>query len=150
MSESVLGKKMISGENLLKNAKLTKWSNFVNEEERPQAAIDGDLSTKWCDVAGLPSFLEFDLGKAQQLTGWKVVNAGKENGSFITSQCFLMGRNAADEDWQTIDYFDGNRSNVVLRSISSDKAYRYLRMVVTRGTQTASSQDVRIYEVEVY
>lgn len=150
VSESVLGKKMISGENLLKNAKLTKWSNFVNEEERPQAAIDGDLSTKWCDIAGLPSFLEFDLGKAQQLTGWKVVNAGKENGSFITSQCFLMGRNAADEDWQTIDYFDGNRSNVVLRSISSDKAYRYLRMVVTRGTQTASSQDVRIYEVEVY
>lgn len=150
VSESVLGKKMISGENLLRNAKLTKWSNFVNEEERPQAAIDGDLSTKWCDIAGLPSFLEFDLGKAQQLTGWKVVNAGKENGSFITSQCFLMGRNAADEDWQTIDYFDGNRSNVVLRSISSDKAYRYLRMVVTRGTQTASSQDVRIYEVEVY
>lgn len=150
VSESVLGKKMISGENLLKNAKLTKWSNFVNEEECPQAAIDGDLSTKWCDIAGLPSFLEFDLGKAQQLTGWKVVNAGKENGSFITSQCFLMGRNAADEDWQTIDYFDGNRSNVVLRSISSDKAYRYLRMVVTRGTQTASSQDVRIYEVEVY
>ena len=150
VSESVLGKKMISGENLLKNAKLTKWSNFVNEEERPQAAIDGDLSTKWCDIAGLPSFLEFDLGKAQQLTGWKVVNAGKENGSFITSQCFLMGRNAADEDWQTIDYLDGNRSNVVLRSISSDKAYRYLRMVVTRGTQTASSQDVRIYEVEVY
>lgn len=150
VSESVLDKKMISGENLLKNAKLTKWSNFVNEEERPQAAIDGDLSTKWCDIAGLPSFLEFDLGKAQQLTGWKVVNAGKENGSFITSQCFLMGRNAADEDWQTIDYFDGNRSNVVLRTISSDKAYRYLRMVVTRGTQTASSQDVRIYEVEVY
>lgn len=150
VSESVLGKKMISGENLLRNAKLTKWSNFVNEEERPQAAIDGDLSTKWCDIAGLPSFLEFDLGKAQRLTGWKVVNAGKENGSFITSQCFLMGRNAADEDWQTIDYFDGNRSNVVLRSISSDKAYRYLRMVVTRGTQTASSQDVRIYEVEVY
>lgn len=150
VSESVLGKKMISGENLLKNAKLTKWSNFVNEEECPQAAIDGDLSTKWCDIAGLPSFLEFDLGKAQQLTGWKVVNAGKENGSFITSQCFLMGRNAADEDWQTIDYFDGNRSNVVLRTISSDKAYRYLRMVVTRGTQTASSQYVRIYEVEVY
>lgn len=150
VSESVLGKKMISGENLLKNAKLTKWSNFVNEEECPQAAIDGDLSTKWCDIAGLPSFLEFDLGKAQQLTGWKVVNAGRENGSFITSQCFLMGRNAADEDWQTIDYFDGNRSNVVLRTISSDKAYRYLRMVVTRGTQTASSQDVRIYEVEVY
>lgn len=150
VSESVLGKKMISGENLLKNAKLTKWSNFVNEEERPRAAIDGDLSTKWCDIAGLPSFLEFDLGKAQRLTGWKVVNAGKENGSFITSQCFLMGRNAADEDWQTIDYFDGNRSNVVLRSIFSDKAYRYLRMVVTRGTQTASSQDVRIYEVEVY
>lgn len=150
VSESVLGKKMISGENLLKNAKLTKWSNFVNEEECPQAAIDGDLSTKWCDIAGLPSFLVFDLGKAQQLTGWKVVNAGKENGSFITSQCFLMGRNAADEDWQTIDYFDGNRSNVVLRTISSDKAYRYLRMVVTRGTQTASSQDVRIYEVEVY
>lgn len=28
VSESVLGKKMISGENLLKNAKLTKWSNF--------------------------------------------------------------------------------------------------------------------------
>ena len=150
LSELVSGNKMISGENLLKNAKLTRWSAYVNEKERPQAAVDGDLSTKWCDIAGLPSFLEFDLGKAEKLTGWKVVNAGKENGSFITSQCFLMGRNSVDEDWQTVDYFDGNRSNVVLRTITSDKAYRYLRMVVTRGTQAASSKDVRIYEVEVY
>lgn len=137
-------------ENILKNAKLTKYSGYVNEKERPSYAIDGDLSTKWCDVTGLPAYLEFDLGKCENLSGWKIVNAGAENRTFITSQCFLMGKVSSDEDWQTIDYFDGNYSNVVLRSVQPGKAYRYLRLVVTRGTQAVSSKDVRIYEVEVY
>lgn len=149
--ESAFSKNQISdNENLLKNAKLIKYSGYVNEKERPYYAIDGNLSTKWCDVNGLPSFLEFDLGKNEKLSGWKVVNAGSENRTFITSQCFLMGKVSLDDDWQTIDYFDGNRSNVVLRGIQSDKAYRYIRFVVTRGTQAASSKDVRIYDIEVY
>lgn len=137
-------------ENVLKEAKVVAWSGFVNDKEKPQYAIDGNADTKWCDVSGLPAYLEFDLGQARQLQGWKLLNAGQENNDYITGQCFLMGKNSADGKWETIDAIDGNRSNVVSRLIHSDKAYRYLRLLVTRGGQSVGSKDVRIYEVEVY
>lgn len=138
-------------ENVLKDAKLTAWSGFVNENEAPKAAVDGNAATKWCDTAGLPAYLEFDLGTPQQLGGWKVVNAGKEHSSYITSQCFLQGKAEAGDEWQTLDYFDGNRKDVVKRTFRSDKSYRYLRLMVTRGTRNISTgNEVRIYELEVY
>ena len=137
-------------ENVLKGAKIIASSGSVNAKERPEAAIDGDETTKWCDIDGLPSYIDFDLGEAQNLKSWKVLNAGKESGNYITSQCFLMGKANEGDEWETIDSFDGNRSNTVFRTFDATKAYRYLRLMVTRGCQEPSSQDVRIYEIEVH
>ena len=141
---------MIQRENILKGAKIIACSGSVNKKEAPEAAIDGDETTKWCDIDGLPSYIDFDLGEVQNMKSWKVLNAGKESGNYITSQCFLMGKVNEGDEWETIDSFDGNRSNTVFRKFDSAKAYRYLRLMVTRGCQEPSSQDVRIYEIEVH
>lgn len=137
-------------ENLLKNAKLTFCSGFVNDKERPEALTDGDENTKWCDTKSIPAYVEYDLGREQVLKGWKIVNAGKENNHYITNQCFLLGKKTESDKWETIDYFDGNQNNVVRRTLNTEKTYRYLRLVVTRGERAAASKVVRIYELEVY
>ena len=130
---------------------MTACSGFVNENERPQAAVDGNPDTKWCATNTLPAYLDFDLGKARTLDGWKLVSAGRETSSYITSQCFLMGKAAAGDRWETIDRFDDNRHNIVQRALKGEKAYRYLRLLITRGTQNAASgHEARIYELEVY
>lgn len=135
--------------NLLKEAKLIKCSGEVNKEEQAQFAIDGDLETKWCDTSKAPNFIDFDFGKEQEIRGWKLVNAGSEGSSFITSDCFLQGRNNPNEEWKTIDALIDNHKNTVIRQFKP-ASYRYVRLLVTQSTQDNGLNAARIYELEVY
>lgn len=44
--------------------KSAKASSFVNENEAPQYALDGNVKTKWCAVGSAPNTLTIDLGDA--------------------------------------------------------------------------------------
>ena len=136
--------------NILRPEMLIGCSGYVVDSERPEYLIDGDATTKWCDVAGIPSTVDFDLGEEKTLTGWRIVNAGRENPGYITSGCYLMGRNSLNEDWHTLDALAGNRRNVVERKFEAPQSVRYLRLMVTTPTQDPTSNDTRIYELEVY
>ncbi len=136
--------------NVLTPAMITAWSDYVVESERPEFLVDGDENTKWCDIAGLPSTVDFDLGVEKQLKGWRVVNAANENPAYVTSTCFLLGRNSPTEEWRRIDMFGGNRQNVVKRLFNEPQAARYLRLMVTAPTQDPTGRDTRIYELEVF
>ena len=133
----------------MKEAKLIKCSGEVNKEEQAQFAIDGDLETKWCDTSKAPNFIDFDFGKEQEIRGWKLVNAGSEGSSFITSDCFLQGRNNPNEEWKTIDALIDNHKNTVIRQFKP-ASYRYVRLLVTQSTQDNGLNAARIYELEVY
>lgn len=135
--------------NLLKEAKLVKCSGETNEREAAGFAIDGDLSTKWCDTNTAPNYIDFDFGKEQMIHSWKLVNAGSEGSSVITRTCFLQGRNNTNEEWRTIDALTGNNKNVVVRSFKPTSV-RYIRLLVTESTQNNSLIAARIYELEVY
>lgn len=135
--------------NLLKEAKLVKCSGETNEREAAGFAIDGDLSTKWCDTNTAPNYIDFDFGKEQMIHSWKLVNAGSEGSSVITRTCFLQGRNNTNEEWRTIDALTGNNKNVVVRSFKPTSV-RYVRLLVTESTQNNSLIAARIYELEVY
>ena len=52
------------------------------------------------------------------------------------------------EEWQTLDMFDGNRSNYTDRNFAP-ATVRYLRLFVVAPTQGQDSA-ARIYEFEVY
>lgn len=140
---------LAKAENFLSKAKVIGYSARVNESEKAEFAIDGDLTTKWCDVASCPSFIIFDLGKEQEINGWKLVNAGSESTSYITSDCILQGKNAENEPWKTIDRVADNKADIVLRNINKVSC-RYLRLLVTRPEQAPLGNTTRIYEVEVY
>lgn len=136
--------------NLLKTAKLTACTGFVNDRERPENLTDGDETTKWCDVSRLPNYVEFDLGAEKAVSGWKLVGAAQESSDYITATCFLQGKNCADEEWRTLDCVTGNKRNVLNRRLGKTERVRFLRLLVAQPVQTPDGQATRIYELEVY
>lgn len=142
-------KTLVKGENLLRKAKVIDYSAMINDSEKVEYAVDSDLTTKWCDVTSSPSFITFDLGKEQDINGWKLVNAGVESASYITSDCFLQGKVTQDEPWKTIDRIVDNKTDIIMRDVNKVSC-RYLRLVITRPEQDPLGNATRIYEVEVY
>ncbi len=143
------GKEVVR-ENILEGAKIIACSGYTNDEEKPDFLLDGKTDTKWCDVSQTPNYVDFDLGKAQNISGWKMVNAGQESHSYITNGCFLQGKMNQSDEWTTLDAIDGNHANVISRPLNYDGKVRYIRLLVTRPTQSTGGRDTRIYELEVY
>ena len=134
--------------NLLKEAKIIAVSGETNNRERASNLVDNNPETKWCDLKSAPNFVTFDLGAPKELSHWRILNAGSENAQYITRTCLLQGRNSLDEDWQTLDLLDGNRTNNVVRDFQPTSV-RYIRLFVISPTQTTGDA-VRIYELGVW
>lgn len=98
----------------------------------------------------LPNYVDFDLGAVKEINGWKVINAAIESRSYITSNCFLQGRNSLEEAWRTLDFVTANKQNVINRPLGKTEKVRYLRLLVTQPVQAANGKDTRIYEFAVY
>ncbi|MCM1110375.1 MAG: discoidin domain-containing protein [Clostridium sp.] len=123
---------------------------FVNRNESPQKIADGDESTKWCDVTGVPSTIDFDLGKPTSLVGWRMVNAAVEEFGYVTAEATLLGRKLEEEEWKPIDTLAANRRNIVKRIFDPTDPVRYVLLMVTQPTQHPSAKEPRIYELEIY
>lgn len=136
--------------NLLKPEQIIASSGHTNNNEKPAFLIDGNETTKWCDISMLPNYVDFDLGVEKEISGWKLVNAAQESFSYITSNCFLQGRNSLNEEWRTLDFVTGNKQNVINRFLSKSQKVRYLRLLITQPVQAPNGKDTRIYEFEVY
>ena len=136
--------------NILKQDMVMGYSSYVNEKEKPAFMVDGDENTKWCAIAEMPHYVDFDLGSERSINGWKLLNAAGENHSYVTSSCFLQGKTDKNSEWRTLDYVSGNGKNVLNRTLNKPESVRYLRLLVTQPMQSASGKDVRIYEMEVY
>lgn len=136
--------------NLLKPEHIIGWSGYTNDNEKPAFLIDGNEQTKWCDISMLPNFVDFDLGKETDISGWRMVNAAQESFSYITGCCFLQGRNNPNEAWRTLDFVTGNKQNVINRTLGKTEKMRYLRLLVAQPVQAPNGKDTRIYEFAVY
>lgn len=79
-----------------------------------------------------------------------MLNAGSETPSYITSACLLQVRNDKNEDWVTVDYYTGNKRNLVMRELQQPISARYLRLYVVQPTQDPDSHAARVYELAVY
>ena len=134
--------------NLLKDATIIDVSGEVNEHERAALLVDGDEQTKWCDSQTAPNYVVFDLGKPTTVKRWRLLSAACEQASYVTRTCLLQGRNAPDEEWRTLDMFDGNRKNNVDRRFAPTSV-RYVRLYVVGPTQDYSPA-ARIYELGLY
>lgn len=135
--------------NILRPEHIIGYSGYVNDREHARMLIDGDESTKWCDTSREPSYMDFDLGEVTEINSWRVVNAARENLAYVTSSCLLQARNTPDEEWRTIDYFTGNKRNIINKRFAEPQKVRYLRLNVVHPVQTPDGYVTRIYEFGV-
>lgn len=134
---------------LLSGGKDTEASAYVNENEAPPFAVDGDYSKKWCATGNPPHTITIDLGDAKAVSQVKIFHAqaGGESPDMNTKAYTIL----VSEDGETFTEVvkvtkntDGETSNT-FAAVNA----RYVRLVVEKPTQ-GSDTAARIYEVEVY
>lgn len=135
---------------LVNASNLIGWSGYVNEREHPRFMHDGDTYTKWCDVSGMPAYVDYDLGAITPVSDWQLLFAGIENQGYIASTCMLQVRNSKDEEWRTVDRLLSNRRNRVTRRLNTPVEARYVRLLVVQPEQSADGPATRIYEFAVH
>lgn len=128
--------------------KSAKASSFVNENEAPQYALDGNVKTKWCAVGSAPHTLTIDLGGIKTIGELEIshAEAGGESSGMNTKAYSLEVSNDGEKFTPVLN-IDNN-----IKAISNDafpvtKA-RYVRLNIIQPTQGADSA-ARIYEVTV-
>ena len=134
---------------LLKSAKIIGFSGYVNDQERPECLVDGDADTKWCDTNPAPNYVTFDLGGVKTVSRWHLLNAGSEMSAYVTRTCLLQGRVGENDEWKTLDMFDGNRVNETDRTFTPAEV-RYVRLFVVGPTQGAGNDATRIYGFDLW
>lgn len=135
---------------LLKGKKMTDCSGQVNDREKAEFAIDGDPSTKWCDVSDkTPKHIAVDLGKPETINGWKVIHAGMEESAYITKEYSLQVKTLENEEWTTVDTVSGNTEDETDRRLPSPVKARFVRLHISQPDQYGGST-CRIYEFGVY
>lgn len=127
----------------LSDGKKVSASGEVNSDESAAKALDGDLTTKWCQVGPGDKWLEIDLGKPTEIAEWFVKHAGYESESYITKD-FKFQKLDGDK-WIDVDFVADNKMNTTDRKVVPFTAQK-VRLLVTN----AGDEAVRIYEFAVY
>lgn len=123
-------------------------SSFVNENESPKYALDGDVKSKWCAVGSAPHSLTIDLGDTKTIGELEIshAEAGGESSDMNTKSYSLEFSNDG-ENFTTLLSVDNNKDAVSKDAFPVTKA-RYVRLNIVNPTQGADSA-ARIYEVSV-
>lgn len=128
--------------------KSAKASSFVNENEAPQYALDGNVKTKWCAVGSAPHTLTIDLGGIKTIGELEIshAEAGGESSGMNTKAYSLEVSNDGEKFTPVLNV-DDNTKAISNDAFPVTKA-RYVRLNIIQPTQGADSA-ARIYEVSV-
>lgn len=135
-------------QNFALNAK-TEASSFVNDNEAPQFAVDGDKTKKWCAVGSDKHNITIDLGAVKQIARLDVYHAeaGGESPDMNTEEYMLEVSEDGTNFTKVLDV-EKNTLGATSDSFKPVNA-RYVRFTVLKPTQGSDSA-ARIYEIEVY
>lgn len=62
----------------MKGAKIIAYSGYLMIMRSPNVSLTG-CRYQWCEVGSVLNYVDFDLGEAKTVSGWKLVNAGRED-----------------------------------------------------------------------
>ncbi|MPQ43134.1 endo-beta-N-acetylglucosaminidase [Clostridium tarantellae] len=124
-------------------------SSFVNDNENPSFAIDGNNKTKWCAVGDGPHSFTIDLEKNKTISEFVIQNAevGGEGKDYNTHSYTISLSNDGENFTPVINRI-GNSSAVSKEPIKVTEA-RYVKFNIDKATQ-GGDKAARIYEFEVY
>ncbi|WP_250278349.1 endo-beta-N-acetylglucosaminidase [[Clostridium] colinum] len=135
-------------ENFALNAK-TEASSFVNENEAPQFAVDGDKTKKWCAVGQDKHNITIDLGEVIQIARLDVYHAeaGGESPDMNTEE-YMLEVSEDGVNFTKVLEVEKNTLGTTSDAFKPVNA-RYVKFTTLKPTQTSDST-ARIYEIEVY
>lgn len=134
---------------LVSQGKDTEATAYVNDNEAPQYAVDGDVTKKWCATGTPPHELTIDLGEEMMIgqVGISHAQAGGE-GADMNTKAYKISVSADGTDYQEVVSVTKNTAGTTLDTFTPVSA-RYVKISVIKPTQ-GSDTAARIYEVEVY
>ncbi len=113
-------------------------------------AVDGDLSTKWCE-GGNSGWIYVDLGGPYTITQFTIrhAGAGGESSGYNTKAFSVQVTNDPNSGWTTVVNISNNIDNSTTHPISGTTA-RYARLFITTSQSSTSYIAMRIYEFQVF
>lgn len=141
-----------SAANTLKNlsqGKTVTASSFVNENEAPKFAVDGDSKKKWCATGTPPHELTIDLGSVNRVSEVVIqhAQAGGE-GADMNTKAYRILVSEDGKNYQEVVNVTRNAQGQTKDTFAPVKA-RYVKLDITKPTQ-GSDTAARIYEVQVF
>lgn len=145
----VITKDASGGLELLSQGAGTEADTYVNENEAPQFAVDGDVTKKWCATGSAPHEITIDLGSAQTVSAVDIshAEAGGESADMNTKS-YAIYTSADGTDFQEVRSVTRNSAGTTHDTFAPVEA-QFVKVVINKPTQGSDSA-ARIYEIEVY
>lgn len=134
---------------LLSQGAATEADTFVNENEAPEFAVDGDKTKKWCATGSAPHEITIDLGAVQAVSAVDVYHAqaGGE-GADMNTKSYAIYTSEDGASFEEVRSVTKNTAGSTHDAFAPVNA-QFVKLVVNKPTQGSDSA-ARIYEVEVY
>ncbi len=145
----VITEKASEGLVLLSQGAGTEADTYVNDNEAPQFAVDGDYTKKWCATGSAPHEITLDLGSVKTVSAVDVYHAeaGGESADMNTkSYAILTSEDGAS--FEEVRSVTRNTAGTTHDAFAPVQA-QFVKLVVNKPTQGSDSA-ARIYEVEVF
>ena len=145
----IITEKASEGLALLSQGAGTEADTYVNDNEAPQFAVDGDYTKKWCATGSAPHEITLDLGSAKTVSAVDVYHAeaGGESADMNTKS-YAIYVSEDGSSFEEVRSVTRNTAGTTHDAFAPVKA-QYVKFVVNKPTQGSDSA-ARIYEVEVY
>lgn len=145
----VVTKAASGGLTLLSGGASVMADAYVNENEAPDFAVDGDKGKKWCATGNGPHELTLDLGEEKLVSAVDIYHAqaGGESPDMNT-RAYTILLSQDGEQFTQVCGVTNNTADVTHDAFAPCQA-RFVRLQIEEATQGSDSA-ARIYEVEVY
>lgn len=145
----IISNKASEGLSLLSRGAATEADTYVNENEAPEFAVDGDVTKKWCATGSAPHEITLDLGTVKTVSAVDIshAEAGGESAGMNTKSYAIY----VSEDgraYEEVISVTRNTAGTTHDAFAPVRA-QYVRLVVNKPTQGSDSA-ARIYEIEVF
>ena len=128
--------------------KETSADTFVNDNEAPQFAVDGDKTKKWCATGKAPHWITIDLGEAKTVSEVSITHAqGGGEGADMNTMEYIISVSNDGENFTDLVHVMKNRDGETTDAFKPIEA-RYVKVTIVKPTQ-GSDTAARIYEVTV-
>lgn len=145
----VITEKVSGGLMLLSQGAATEADTFVNENEAPEFAVDGDVTKKWCATGSAPHEITLDLGAVKTVSAVDISHAeagGESAGMNTKSYAIYISEDGTS--FEEVRSVTKNTAGTTHDAFAPARA-QFVKLVVNKPTQGSDSA-ARIYEIEVY